>query len=192
MKQLIIVLCVIFMTCKKKPHVELEEISKNLNLPNEVAFIEIAKKIFGKQFKEVQVKQEKDGFHVLIEYGGKTALTFASKGRYEQELKLFTAYFAWKYFRITESRNLKSLTLSLIKPYYVFHENIQQEVIEEVEVLRVKILREDIQKLPNYSKFDLNLDINKIEPKEEFLSTLEGITKIWKVELDEFKRVELK
>ncbi|MCX8000108.1 MAG: hypothetical protein N3A69_14335, partial [Leptospiraceae bacterium] len=129
---------------------------------------------------------------VLIEYGGKTALTFASKGRYEQELKLFTAYFAWKYFRATETRNLHTLTLSLIKPYHVFHENVQREVIEEVEVLRVSISREDMQKLPNYSKFDLNLDINKIEPKEEFLNSLESITKIWKVELDEFKRVELK
>lgn len=188
-----LILGLVYMTqCKKQNSIPLEALAQNPNLPNEVVFTEVAKQVFGKQFKEIRISEENKNYEVLIEYGGKTALTFASRGSYEKELKLFTAYFAWKYFRLTEPRNLQNLTLSLVKPYYVYHEEIQKEVIEEVEVLRVKILKANIQKLPSYDKFDLKLDLKEIEPKQEFLNSLESITQIWKVELDEFKRIELK
>lgn len=192
MKWILILSSLIYLGCKKKIYPSLEEIALNSNLSNEVAILQIVKKVLGSQFKEFHIEKEDKGFKVLVEFGGKTALTFASKGGYEKELKLFTAYYAWKIFRYASHRNLNVLTLSLVKPYYVYHPELEKEIIQEVEVFRVKIQKEDIQSVPFYQEMNLEIDSKNFHAQEGLLNSLEFITKIWKVELDEFKRVELK
>lgn len=178
--------------CKKGKRYQPEQLASNPNIPSEVAFIEVAKQIFGNEFKEGKIEKEKEGYHVSIEFGGKTALTFLTEGKYEKELKLVTALYAVKYFRYMEQRNLESLTLSLVKPYYIHHEEINQEVIQDFEVFRVRLEKNDMEKVQGWKEIPLEFSKEKAEVKEEVLKVLENINLLWKIELDEFKRVELK
>jgi hypothetical protein len=178
--------------CKKLSKQKPEEIVLKSSVPPEIAFVEVAKHVFGSEFKEARVEQQKDTFHVFIEFGGKNALTFLSQGRYEKELKLITALYALRYFRYVESLNLNSLTLSLVKPYYIHHQEINKEIIEDFEVFRARLEKQDLDKVSGWKDIPLEFSKESTEVKEKALKVLENITLVWKVELDEFKRVELK
>jgi hypothetical protein len=177
--------------CKKSKQVNLEKLVENSEIPTEIVLVEAAKQIFGNEYKEAKLEED-SGYHVTIEFGGKTALTFLNEGKYEKELKLITALYAWKYFRYLEKRNLRVLVLSLVKPYYIHHEEINQEVIQDFEVFRIKISLSDLEKVPLWREESLDFKKADAETKERVSRILESITEVWTVELDEFKRVELK
>lgn len=177
--------------CKKSKKVNLEKLVENSEIPTEIVLVEAAKQIFGNEYKEAKLEED-SGYNVTIEFGGKTALTFLNEGKYEKELKLITALYAWKYFRYLEKRNLRVLVLSLVKPYYIHHEEINQEVIQDFEVFRIKISLSDLEKVPLWREESLDFKKADAETKERVSRILESITEVWTVELDEFKRVELK
>lgn len=186
---ILLILYIAFSACKKKPGTE--GIQDNPESPDEVQILKVSKTIFGDEFREAKIEKLPEGNHVFIEYGGKSALSFRNPDTYEMETRVITAYYCWKFIRSTESRKIRSLTVSLVKPFYVRDETVKKELLEEFEVFRVKVEPERIQKLEDY-KMEILLPTNLQDGSDPKLLFLRKLIETWSVELNEFKRIELK
>ncbi|MCB1176343.1 MAG: hypothetical protein KDK36_02080 [Leptospiraceae bacterium] len=180
-----LLLLLVLQGCKKESPKKLQDIVNNPKIPDEVIFIEVAKKIFKNQFKELKFESKDNKKVVYIDYGGNSALTFRQSTDYVKEHMKITAKYALKYFQILKNRKLETLVLSIVKPLYVKEEEINKEVIEEFEIFRVRIEFEELEKIPEWEKIDTE------DPNFEDVY-MEKIIQKWKVELNEFKRIELK
>lgn len=186
----IILVYIAFSTCKKKT--AFQEVADHPETPDEVQILQVAKSILGDEFREAKIEKLPDGNQVFLEYGGKSGLSFRNPGTYEMETKLITAYHSWKFIRNTESRKIRTLIVSFVKPFYVKDETVRKELLEDFEVFRVKILPEEIRKLENYKMENPSLPSNLNDETEPNLLFLRKMIELWTVELNEFKRVELK
>ena len=188
---IILTVYIAFSACKKKENLPIN-IVDDPKIPDEIYLIELSKKILLQNFKEAKVEKSKDGSSLILEYGGSSALSFRNQDTYEKEMKLITANYLLKFIRYTSTRNLKLITISLVKPYYVNEESIKKEVIEEFEVYRVSL---ETEKTKNIKDIDL-VDLENVDTKspewESKVKVLEEIIKIWKVELNDLRRIEIK
>ena len=188
---IILTVYIAFSACKKKENLPIN-IVDDPKIPDEIYLIELSKKILLQNFKEAKVEKSKDGSSLILEYGGSSALSFRNQDTYEKEMKLITANYLLKFIRYTSTRNLKLITISLVKPYYVNEESIKKEVIEEFEVYRVSI---ETEKTKNIKDIDL-IDLENVDTKspewESKVKVLEEIINIWKVELNDLRRIEIK
>jgi hypothetical protein len=186
-----LIVYIAFSTCKKKEELPLSIID-DPKIPDEVYLIELSKKILLLNYKEAKVEKTKDGNFLVLEYGGSSALSFRDQDTYQKEMKLITANYLLKFIRYTKSRNLKLITISLVKPYYVNEESIKREVIEEFEVYRVSL---EIENTKNIKDIDI-IDLENVDTKspewESKLKILEEIIKLWRVELNDLRRIEVK
>jgi hypothetical protein len=186
-----LIVYIAFSTCKKKEELPLSIID-DPKIPDEVYLIELSKKILLLNYKEAKVEKTKDGNFLVLEYGGSSALSFRDQDTYQKEMKLITANYLLKFIRYTKSRNLKLITISLVKPYYVNEESIKREVIEEFEVYRVSLEIESTKNIKDIDIIDLE-NVNTKSPEwESKLKVLEEIIKLWRVELNDLRRIEVK
>ena len=187
---ILILVYIAFSTCKKKSD-DFENFSDNPKIPPEIFLVELSKKIFKDEWKETKVEKVSSGLEVLIEFGGKSALSFRSQDSFENEMKYITADYIWKFLRYSSARDIKLLKLSLTKPFYVNEETIKKEVIEEFEVFRVSVDPLEIKIISDFQTLQLT-PIATSEKDSKRFKVLDEIIKRWKVELNEFKRVEIK
>jgi hypothetical protein len=186
-----LIVYIAFSTCKKKEELPLIIID-DPKIPDEVYLIELSKKILLQNYKEAKVEKTKDGNFLVLEYGGSSALSFRDQDTYQKEMKLITANYLLKFIRYTKSRNLKLITISIVKPYYVNEESIKREVIEEFEVYRVSLEIENTKNIKDIDIIDLE-NVNTKSPEwESKLKVLEEIIKSWRVELNDLRRIEVK
>jgi hypothetical protein len=186
-----LIVYIAFSTCKKKEELPLSIID-DPKIPDEVYLIELSKKILLQNYKEAKVEKTKDGNFLVLEYGGSSALSFRDQDTYQKEMKLITANYLLKFIRYTKSRNLKLITISIVKPYYVNEESIKREVIEEFEVYRVSLEIENTKNIKDIDIIDLE-NVNTKSPEwESKLKVLEEIIKSWRVELNDLRRIEVK
>jgi len=188
---IILIVYIAFTTCKKKEELMLNIID-DPKIPDEVYLIELSKKILLLNYKEAKVEKTKDGNFLILEYGGSSALSFRSQDTYEKEMKLITANYLLKFIRYTTSRNLKLITISLVKPYYVNEESINKEVIEDFEVFRVSLEIEKTKTIKDLDKVDLENVDTKSPEWESKLKVLEEIIKLWRVDLNDLRRIQVK
>ncbi|MCB1156089.1 MAG: hypothetical protein H7A25_03890 [Leptospiraceae bacterium] len=148
--------------------------------------------VFSGNLKKYNFKKLADGsFSLSIEYGGSMALTFFEQDRYAEYMKKIHAFYVYKTFLSLDKLN--SLQLSLVKPYYVNYPDLNKEMIEEFEIFRISVDRTILnpvleKKVPeDYEKGSAK---KKFSP--EMLIIINSIISKWKVELDEFHRVEIK
>ncbi len=187
----LLILYIAFATCKKKDTTTIN-ITDDPKIPDEIYLIEISKKILLQEYKEAKVEKTKDGIFLILEYGGSSALSFRSQETYEREVKLITANYLLQFIRYTKNRNLKVITISLVKPYYVKEETIKREVIEEFEVFRVSLDVEKAKSVKDIESIDLQNMDTKSPEWETKVKVLEEIIKSWKVELNDLRRIEVK
>ena len=188
---IILIVYIAFSACKKKENHPIN-IVDDPKIPDEIYLIELSKKILLQNFKEAKVEKTKDGSSLVLEYGGSSALSFRNQDTYEKEMKLITANYLLKFIRYTSTRNLKLITISLVKPYYVNEESIKKEVIEEFEVYRVSLETEKTKNIKDINLVDLENVDTKSPEWESKVKVLEEIINIWKVELNDLRRIEIK
>ncbi|MDX1959930.1 MAG: hypothetical protein SFU98_15270 [Leptospiraceae bacterium] len=161
------------------------------NLTDEVAILKVSKQVFGDLLRETKLEKEQKGYKLFIEFGGSTALTFYGKQAYVKDIKLMICRKANQMFYNLKDRNLETLTISFVKPYYVKDNELNKEIIQEFEVFRVRFEKTDLEKISNWKEKAEKLLKNEARPKET-VEFLDSIRKNWNVELDEFYRVEIK
>lgn len=188
---IVLLIYIAFATCKKKQDSGYLPEDKS-GIPDEIQLLEVSKWLFKEEFREAKIEKTPDGVNLFIEYGGKSALSFRKAESYEIEMKFMTAFYIWKFVRATEKRPIHLLTISLVKPFYVRDESLKKELIEDFEVFRVSIDPSLVKKLEYYKTDDFSpiLDINSNTDLRVIL--LGKLITTWKVELNEFRRVELK
>lgn len=173
--------------CKKIGRPDLEEIAANPKFSDEYVFAEVAKKVFGNQLKEFRYATENGKKIVSIEFGANSALTFQISDNYEKDHKLVMAAYQVRFLQPLQKRSPDVLVMSLVKPFYVKEEQVGKELIEEFEIFRARLEINPFSKIPDV--YSVNPNTN--EEKEKKLQILEEVQKLWKIELNEFKRIEL-
>jgi hypothetical protein len=192
MKRLLIVLLILafLVQCSNK-NKELMKIIEDDKIPNEVAILEVTKKILGKEFKEVQVEKIEDGYKVFVEFGGTSALTFQKDENYEKEHKLRVAKYLIEILKYIEQRKVSILIVSLVKPFYIKDSETEKEIIQEFELFRSRVLLSELNKIEGWRDWNLDNWVIAGKQNDELLDNLNKVIKIWTVELNEFKRVNL-
>ncbi|MCB1142080.1 MAG: hypothetical protein H7A24_09275 [Leptospiraceae bacterium] len=193
MKHLIfgLILLLSLLNCKKNPDSQIEKLIQNPGIKDEVVIIEVTKQILKSQFKEIRVEKTDEKFNVLIDFGGSTALTFQEKKVYEKEMKLLTAKYMIELFYYLSSRKTDKLTLSLVKPFYIHEPQINKDVIQEFEVFRTSLDLATLDTIEGWRDWDTKAWNHKGEDQDRLVEQLNKVISIWKVELNEFGRIEL-
>jgi hypothetical protein len=180
------IIIISFSSCKKSGRILLEEIANNPQYSDEFVYSEIAKRVFGNQLKGFRYDEE--GKKISIEFGENSALTFQNPDNYERDHKLVLAVYQVRYLQPLQQRMPNVLVMSLVKPFYVMEEKVNREIIEEFEIFRVRL---DIKQFSQIKDI-YSVNPNTSDEKEKKIRILDEIINLWKVELNEFKRIELK
>lgn len=190
---IIFIIILLFPECgEDKRFVELEKIQIDKNISDEEALVNISKLVYRDYFKKSYIeKKENSNYEMTIEYGGDRALTFLSKKNYSKDVFLTASRFILEMYKYSHNRNLSVIRLSLIKPFYLKDPNLKKEMIEEFEVLRIKMDYSELKKIIDPEKISKE-DLNSSRPSDELMNTLKLIIKNWTVELNELNRVEIK
>jgi hypothetical protein len=174
---------------KKK---EIQAYQKNQNISDEEALYGIGKIIFGDTLKTF--KAEKNSFgkqDVTIEYGNNRAYTFYTEGNYSERIQLDTVRYILLYAASAKSRNLENLRISLVKPYYVKEPEVKKEIMEEFEIFRISISISDLMKIRDWDNPKL-VNENRNANNANGIETFNQVRLLWKIELNELSRIELK
>jgi hypothetical protein len=158
---------------------------------NQTSTSELAKIAFHHSYKES--KWDETDQSLYIEYGGSSALTFSDSKNYKPMTLLDLATKSYRLFRHGNPKGLNNLRVSLVKPFYVKNAPNPDTEIQEFEVLRVHIDTRIWESISGNDSVDL-YEINDEDqlPSGKFREKLNLLMDSWKVELDEFSRIEVK
>ncbi|PJE03740.1 MAG: hypothetical protein CK427_04505 [Leptospira sp.] len=187
----IIFILVFFNLCKQEPQAELEKWVLTNQKADAIAMDKLAQLTFEHSYKSTEWKENGQLF---IEYGGSSALTFSDKKKYVPMILLDLARRTYRTFFYGEKRGLKELRVSLVKPLYVQNAEGLQNEIQEFEIYRIKIDEDVLQKVRtiwNKEFPDSFVSDENGMPQGEQLEFLEIWQKNWKVELNQFSRIEV-
>lgn len=176
----------ILLFCKpvNKELVELENSVLNKKNSNEEIVLKISKTILKEQLKNFEYQEDL----IYINFGSNMAYTFNSINKYSELVQFQVVRFILNFYYFAKKRNFKELRISYSKPFFSDHEG--KETISEFEIFRVKIDLREISKIKDIEKLKFLDDEKKMNSnlKEIF----NQVRLLWKVEMDETKRVELK
>lgn len=179
-----------FITCKQKS-TNLESISLDSKLTDDKAIELIVQNVYSTTLKSLKIEKTKSNqWKAFIEFGGSSALTFLSKDNYREMLERTVALNILKTFRLSKTRHLSSVRVSLVKPFYVNDPQLNKETIEEFEVFRVKYSLKKLSSIVGWDSVKLENENSTVS--EQAIPILDEIRKGWKVELNEVHRVEVK
>lgn len=187
----IIFILILFSQCKPSPKTQLEKWVGENDKADAVEMDQLAQIIFDQTYKSTEWNESGQLF---IEYGGSTALTFSDNKTYLPMILLDLARKTYRTYAFGEKRGLNSLRVSLVKPLFVKDAPNAESEVQEFEIYRIKIDEDSIagvqsdwgKDFPDSFMSDKN-DM----PNEELLKFLEIWQKKWKVELNEFSRIEV-
>lgn len=176
---------------KKNDQEDIQKFINNPSITDEEALYGISKVLFKDSLKSF--KSEKNSLSkqdITIEYGGNRAYTFYSEGNYSEKIQFDTARNILLLFQSGEKRNLDTLRISLVKPYFVKEPDAKKEVMEEFEVFRVSVSLSDIKQIPGWDNSQI---INEKKSMNSKVTELFNQVRLrWKIELNELNRIELK
>lgn len=129
---------------------------------------------------------------LYVEYGGSSALTFTDSKMYKPTTLLDLAAKSYRMYHFGKEKGIETVRISLIKPFYVKNAPNPETEIQEFEVYRIRFDQKVWEKLPHKEDVDL-FQINEDGlPDGLWRENLDILMDSWKVELDEFARIEVK
>jgi len=180
-----------FFCSKKENQEDIQKYINNPNISDEEALYGISKVIFKDSLKSFKSEKNSTGKQdITIEYGGNRAYTFYSDGNYSERIQFDTVRYILLLFQSGEKRNLDTLRISLVKPFFVKEPDAKKELTEEFEVFRVSMIYSDIIQVPNWNNSQMINDKKGLNSKVTEL--FNQVRLRWKIELDELSRIELK
>lgn len=175
--------------CSPSTQEKLEDWSKNTSMANAKEWDNLVKLTFDHSYRES--RWNPDNQELFVEYGGSSALTFTDSQNYVPRSLLDLARKSYRTYYYGRSRGIKSLRVSLVKPFYVKNSEDPNTEIQEFEVYRAYINEE------TWKNLSQNQDVNPFEtneydlPEGKFHNVLDELIKTWKVELNEFPKIEV-
>ncbi|MCC5816016.1 MAG: hypothetical protein JJT78_14790 [Leptospira sp.] len=152
---------------------------------------ELAKIAFHHSYKES--KWDNIDQSLYVEYGGSSALTFSDSKNYKPMTLLDLATKSYRLFYYGNPKGLKTLRVSLVKPFYVKNAPNPETEIQEFEVLRIRIDTKIWESIRGNDTLELyEIDDEDQLPSGKFREELNLLMDSWKIELDEFSRIEVK
>ena len=180
-----------FFCSKKENQEDIQKYINNPNISDEEALYGISKVIFKDSLKSFKSEKNSAGKQdITIEYGGNRAYTFYSDGNYSERIQFDTVRYILLLFQSGEKRNLDSLRISLVKPFFVKEPDAKKELTEEFEVFRVSMIYSDVIQVDNWNNSQMINDKKGLNSKVTEL--FNQVRLRWKIELDELSRIELK
>lgn len=181
---------ILILNCNPTPEEKFKSWSEPKDLSIEMQMIELANLGFGSTFRNAEWNENKN--ELYIEYGGSTALTFSDSKNYVSNILLDLSKKTFRTYSYGRTKGLKSLRISLVKPFYVKNSPDPESEIQEFEIFRIQLTEEDWDAAVGSSQVDA-FQVNRDDyPEGEFLEALEKLRSQWKVELNEFSRIEVK
>lgn len=192
---LIFIICffIFFSLCKKEDkNMDMEKFTQNQSISDEEALYGIAKILFADSLKSFKSERNAEGKQdVTIEYGGNRAYTFHSDENYSEKIQFDVVRYILLFSKQAQKRNLNSLRISLVKPYYVKEPEAKKEITEEFEVFRANISLSELAKVSDWDNSKLLQDTrNASNPK--IVELFNQVRLKWKIEMNELNRIELK
>lgn len=192
---LIFIICffVFFSFCKKEDkYMDVEKFTQNQSISDEEALYGIAKILFADSLKSFKSERNAEGKQdITIEYGGNRAYTFHSEENYSEKIQFDIVRYILIYSKPAQKRNLSSLRISLVKPYYVKEPDVKKEITEEFEVFRASISLSDLIKVPDWDNSKLLQDKRNVN-NPKIVELFNQVRLKWKIEMNELNRIELK
>jgi hypothetical protein len=189
-QKIITSLTVLFaLSCSPSTQEKLENWSKEDTNAHALDMDQLARISFHPSYRETEWDSETRTLY--IEYGGTSALTFSNSSEYIPLTLLDLARKLYRTYYYGKSRNLDKVRVSLVKPFYIKNENNPDSEIQEFEVFRASIDATTWNQLPSKGKahpFEVD---NNDQPIGNFRKELDHLIQIWKVELNEFARIEV-
>lgn len=194
----VFILLILFMniTCKQSTKNKIQKILSDRQIPVEEKIRQTSFLLLGDRLKEIEISPNfaPDGsatgsLVITLSVGGNTALTFLGQKEYKERMKLEAALLSFRVLQTLKGLPIKSLRVSIVKPYYV--KNSETDSIEEFEVFRAKMEKNSLTRIQGFETVDSFAADSYDSPEPEVLDVMVQIVQIWKVELDELNRVEL-
>jgi hypothetical protein len=180
-----------FSSCKDKPN-KIQVLSGS-NLTDKEAIEQIVTEIYKDKLKSFKLEEiEPEKWKLTIDFGGTTALTFIPKDKYNEFMENLVALYLLKTFKNCSSRNLQEVRIALVKPFYVSDPSLPSESIEEFEIFRTRLSITELNKVTGWNHIDEFSESKKGEPSLQVIEILQEIRKVWIIELNELKRIEIK
>lgn len=188
--KLFISLIVFFaVACSPSTQEKLEKWSKMDTEVHALDMDQLARISFHPSYRETEWDPETRTLH--IEYGGTSALTFSDSKEYVPMTQLDLARKLYRTYYYGKFRNLNKIRVSLVKPFFIKNETDPEAEIQEFEVFRVGVDNRTWEQLPlQGTAHPFEVDKND-QPIGNFRKELDHLIQLWKVELNEFARIEV-
>lgn len=190
MKNFFFLILAISLFCKPNSEKKIEKILSNSTITDESALVLIAREVWGEEFKSAETERLKNS-KILIKVvsGYKTALTFYSQEDYAKNTITQISIRILQMLQSGKSRNLDSLVVVFSKPFYI---KGTEEMQDEFEIFRARVDMSDIKNPDEIFSINYFDEFVKGKPSKKAIQNAEQIRKIWKVELNDFGRIEVK
>ncbi len=167
-----------------KDFLELENSTLNNKISNEELSLKICKIILKEQLKNFEYQENL----IYINFGSNLAYTFNSSSKYSELIQFQIVRFILNFHYFAKKRNFKELRISYSKPFFSSPDG--KETVSEFEIFRVKIDLNELKKNNEIEKLKFLSDEYKMN--SNLREIFNQVRLLWKVEMDEIKRVELK
>lgn len=189
---IIVFILAFLLSCREEPKKPTTAWTVPATLNGKPAIHYVIEKIYQQTLKKAKIEKKGDGFIAEIDFGGSTALTFLNHKNYRSSLFALTSLTILQTMKRTKKYNLHTIRASMIKPYYVKHTELKQEIIEEFEILRMKCQREPLEQIKNWHLVTGFEKKRPGEPTKPVYDILKQMPHHCQIELDETYRVEIK
>lgn len=169
---------------KKSDFILLEQFVNNQKISNEEVSLKVTKTILLNDLKNFEYQENS----LYINFGSNLAYTFNSTSNYSESIQFQVIKFILNFNYFTKKRNFNELRISYSKPFFSSQDG--KETVSEFEIFRIKIDLKELNKIPEIDKLRY-LD-NEKKMNSNLREIFNQVRLIWKVEMDETKRVELK
>ncbi len=190
MKKIIFLIVTVLSFCKPSINYKIEKILTNPKIDDEAALSLIAKEIWEGEFKSAETeKLGNSKISLKVAFGSKLALTFYNQDEYAKVIAKNISIKIFQILQVGEKRNLETITVIFSKPFYIKGTN---EMQDDFEIFRVKVNLRDIAAIDGFQSINAFETSGKEKPTEKVVSFAEKIRKLWKEELNDFGRIEIK
>lgn len=178
------IVLVLFCSPKKNEITELENFLSKQNYTNEELALKVSKTILKNKLKTFEFLDDS----VYINFGSNIAYTFKSESNYSESIQFEIVQFILNFYYFTKQKKINEIRVSYSKPFYAELEG--KETLSEYEIFRVKLDFSDLKKIKNIEKLKFLSDEKKMN--SNLREIFNQVRLVWKVEMDEIKRVQLK
>ncbi|TGL63742.1 hypothetical protein EHQ64_05070 [Leptospira sarikeiensis] len=180
--------------CSKSPQEKVKTVLANAQLSEEDKIKMAAFSLFGERLKEIDITKVDDTkgtkYEIYLGFGGTSALTFLGSDQYANQMKLELALGTYRFLQCLKGFRIGKYRMSLIKPFFI--KNGEARGAEEFEIYRFRADAEELKTIEGFQETDSFASDNYDVPTEKVIEVLNRIVENWKVELDQFARIEIK